>query len=169
MPVTYKKIATVSVTGATAANVEFTGIPGTYDDLIVLASLRSNRAAVSDWAYIAFNGSTANFSAIVLSGDGTTPISYNSFPRIFATATAANATASTFGNSLTYIPNYARSNNKSWSADLVAENNATEGYNDIANGLWSNTAVITSITMTPRVGTAWVTNSSATLYGIKRT
>jgi len=77
-----------------------------------------------------------------------------------------SATASTFGNGEYYIPNYTSSNYKSVSADAVSENNNTTAYARLTAGLWSNTAAITSIRLTPDTGTAWVTNSTATLYGV---
>jgi len=47
--------------------------------------------------------------------------------------------------------------------------NATAAIAVLGAGLWSNTAAITSITLFPENGTAWVQHSSATLYGIKNT
>lgn len=169
MPGSYVKIQSVTVGSGGAANIEFTSIPDTFDDLVVLMSVRSNRtSAVADWVYVSFNGSTSNFSARVLDGSGSGASSESTFPRVFGYGSATDATTSTFGNSYGYIPNYRSSNNKSWSADGVSENNATTSFQTIAAGLWSNTAAITSITLTPRVGTLWVQHSTAVLYGIKK-
>ena len=78
----------------------------------------------------------------------------------------ASATASTFGNSEIYIPNYASSGYKSISADSVSENNATAAYAFMAALLWSNSAAINRITITG-LGSSFVQYSTATLYGIK--
>lgn len=167
MPVTYKKITTVTVTGATAASVEFTSIPATYTDVLVLASLRSNEAQIETNATISFNGSGSNKSARTLYGGGSgSGVSYTYASEIYLWLSGGNSTASTFGNALIYIPNYAGSTNKSLSIDSVMENNATTSSMAMTAGLWSNTAAITSITITCGGG-SFVTNSTATLYGIK--
>jgi hypothetical protein len=80
----------------------------------------------------------------------------------------ASATSSTFGNGELYIPNYAGSTNKSYSADSVAETNATATFMYLTAGLWSNTAAINSITMTPQGGSNFVQYTTATLYGISK-
>ena len=84
--------------------------------------------------------------------------------------TGSTATSNTFGNSELYIPNYAGSTNKSSSADAVAESNTTTVFAYLNAALWSSTAAITSITLTPDAGGAnFVQYSTATLYGIKNT
>ena len=61
--------------------------------------------------------------------------------------------------------NYTSSNNKSISIDNVTETNATNNEMAIIAGLWSNTAAITSIKLTPDSG-SFATNSTFTLYGV---
>lgn len=169
MPVTYKKIASVTVTGATAANMEFTSIPGTYTDLIILVSARGNDTVfVSRTLEITFNNNTSNRSSRRLLGSGSAASSASFASNIYGgQIPTATSTSSTFGNNFIYIPNYAGSANKSYSADGVGENNATEAYQSLWAGLWSNTAAITSIQLFPDVG-SFVTNSTATLYGISK-
>ena len=78
------------------------------------------------------------------------------------------ATANTFGNMEIYIPNYAGSSNKSVSVNQVGEDNAATAYATLLAGLWSNTAAITSIKLTPFSGGAsFVQYSTAYLYGVK--
>ena len=56
MPVTYKPIATVTVGAGGAASIDFTSIPGTYTDLLVLISARSTRSTdYRDELFIRFN------------------------------------------------------------------------------------------------------------------
>ena len=78
----------------------------------------------------------------------------------------ATATANTFANVSIYIPNYTSANYKSVSIDAVTENNATTAYAFLSAGLWSNTAAITSATITNSSGN-YVQYSTAYLYGIK--
>jgi hypothetical protein len=76
------------------------------------------------------------------------------------------ATSSTFGNGELYIPNYAGSQNKSSSADVVPEENAVGTYMSLVANLWSNSAAINQITLTADGNLAQ--HSTATLYGIKK-
>lgn len=166
---TYVKIASVTVTGATAASMEFTSIPSTYHDLLIVYSARTNRAAeVVDNINIGFNGTTTNLTARYLVGTGTAVVSSTSLNRFGGFATGASATSSTFGNTMVYIPNYAGSTNKSFSVDSVSETNGTTSYQIISAGLWSQTAAISSIAFTSNTSDSFVTNSTAVLYGIKK-
>jgi hypothetical protein len=169
MPVTYKKIASVTVGAGGAASMEFTSIPGTYTDLVILYSARTNRASeVVDNINISFNSSTSNFTSRYLVGTGTIVVSSTSLNRFGGFATGASATASTFGNSLVYIPNYASATNKSFSVDAVSETNGTTSYQIFSAGLWSQTSAITTITFTSNTSDSFVQYSTAVLYGISK-
>lgn len=172
MATTYEAIATVTVTGATAADIEFTSIPATYTDLVVKLSGRTNRTGDTNADIgITFNGNTANYSLRDLYGNGSAagsrlnPVATSSIADIFATA--VNSTANTFSNFEMYIPNYAGSTNKSVSIDTTNETNATGNWSLLVAGLWSNTSAITSIKFTPLNSDSFVQYSTATLYGIK--
>jgi hypothetical protein len=78
---------------------------------------------------------------------------------------ADTSTGSTFGNYELYIPNYTGSKNKSCSYDWVTENNSTSVYSGFTAALWSNTAAISSIVITPDTGTI-MPYSTFTLYGV---
>jgi uncharacterized protein YfaP (DUF2135 family) len=163
---TYVKIgSTVTVGVGGAASIDFTSIPATYTDLVIKVCGRTNRAAVFDDILISFNGSTASFSGRELYGDGAAAASITT-GRAASIATGSTATASTFGNSEIYVPNYAGSTNKSFSVDGVQETNATTAYAIMIAGLWSNTAAINQVTLTPSVGTLFSQYSTASLYGI---
>ena len=164
---TMKKIQSVTVTGATAADIDIQNIPATFDDLLLKLSLRGNRASVDTEAYIKFNNNTSNYSSRTLFGTGSTAGSANSASYPPVLMNAANATASTFASIDIYIPNYAGSTNKSLSSDSVSETNATGVYQYLVAGLWANTEAINRITITPSTN-SFVTNSTAVLYGIKR-
>ena len=168
MALTYVTIATVTVGSGGAANMEFTNIPGTYTDLVVRLSGRTNHTD-RDSAIIRFNGSTSNYSQRRLTGDGSTASSNSSTTSIRAVTGDNGATANTFGNTEYYIPNYTSSNNKSVSIDGVGENNATSSEQNLVAGLWSDSASITTITLLPINGTLFMQYSTATLYGIKNT
>ena len=170
MPDTFIKIASVTVGSGGASSIDFTSIPSIYTDLVIKHSVRysSNGDASS---YIRFNGDTGtNYKRVLLYGDPAA----GSAASVSATANSAYGgtvglstfTANTFASNDVYVPNYAGSNQKSFSVDGVSENNATLAYEFLAAGLWTNTSAITSISIFPAGGT-FVQYSTATLYGIK--
>jgi len=167
---TYTQIGTaITVGSGGSATIDFTSIPSTYTDLVLVTSARTNRtSAQEDSLAISFNGSTANFTVVAMYGDGasaqTSAFTTNGAIRLVATTDIS--TASTFGNSSLYIPNYAGSTNKSFSIDAVTENNGATAWAFLAAGLWSNSAAINQITLTPLVGTSIKQYSTAYLYGV---
>lgn len=165
MATTFVKIATVTVGAGGASSMVFSSIPSTYTDLLVDVSGRSSNASVSQSTYIKFNSITTGYSSRNLYGSGASAASNSSTDGYIGEfVTGSTATASTFGSGLIYIPNYAGSNNKSYSVDWVTENNATTAYAGFTAGLMSNTAAITDITITAN----FVQYSTATLYGISK-
>lgn len=172
MPNTYTLISSVTVGAGGASSIDFTSIPATYTDLKVVTSVRTNRADQSDAIKIQYNGDTgSNYSIRYLfTSDGSTVGSGSASSIGFdigGFGTAANATANTFGNSEIYIPNYAGSTQKSSSTDSTAENNATAALLRLEANLWTGTAAISSIKLTPNAGTLFNQYSTAYLYGIK--
>jgi hypothetical protein len=168
MPNTFTKIASVTVGAGGAASMDFTSIPATYTDLCIKLSGRSARAGQqADNLFITFNSTTTGYTmkAILGNGSAASSVGYSSRYASFA-VDATGSTANVFSNHEIYIPNYAGSTNKSYSADSVSENNATAAQSDLVTGLWSNTAAITAISLLPEVST-WVQYSTATLYGIR--
>ena len=170
MATTYTLISSVTVGSGGAANIEFTSIPATYTDLYVLASIRSNRSGTTESNItLKFNASGANYSRRELDGDGASATSsgatgISAFEYIYVPS--ATATANTFNNIGIYIPNYAGSNNKSFSIDNAQENNITTAYSQLEAGLWSDSSAITSIRLTEQYGNNLVQYSTAYLYGI---
>jgi hypothetical protein len=163
-------IASSTVGSGGAPSVTFSPIPATYTDLKIVSSVRSDRSAnINDYLKVGFNGTTTNISYIALEGNGTSASSFDTATaaQFIGEIPAATATANTFANFEMYIPNYASSNNKSYSVDIVSENNGTGGFQNLIAGLWSSTAAITSMTFSVGFGTNLVANSTFYLYGIK--
>jgi hypothetical protein len=167
---TYVKIgSTVTVGLLGASNIEFTGIPATYTDLMILVSSRTANVSLVDGLIVTPNSATSGFSWRRLAGDGASAFSGSGTSALeVALINGANNTASTFANSAVYIPNYAGSNNKSFSTDSVGETNGSSVYMGFYATLWSNTAAITSLKLTTGSGTNFVQYSTATLYGISK-
>ena len=163
MASTYKLIAISTVGSGGAANIEFTSIPATYTDLLLVISGRTDRAAIADGFLIKPNNTTPTIKYIT--GDGTTAYSGTNYSGIFP---AATATASIFGNSAAYFPNYANTSyNKSFSVDDVSENNATNAYATLSANFYSSTSAIASIKIESINAASFVQYSTAYLYGIK--
>lgn len=153
--------------GSSAATMEFTSIPATYDDLVLVLSCRTDGsvfAEVVDDVTILFNNSSSNFTYRNVLGLGNS-VQSSTITHNFVNG--STSTANTFGNMEIYIPNYAGSTNKSFSVSSVTENNATSARILASAGLWSQTAAITSVKIDPAYGLL-VANSSAYLYGIKK-
>jgi hypothetical protein len=165
MALTYKLIASSTVGSGGAANIEFTSIPGTFTDLMVLATARSARTGSVDDLVIQFNNSTSNLSGRRLFGNGSSVVS-DTLTDIRGFAVGSGSTANTFSNTSFYIPNYTSSNYKSVSVDAANENNAAESYQGLTAGLWSSTAAITSIKLLANNGNLGQ-YSTFYLYGIK--
>ena len=162
---TFELIASYTATGS-VSSIDFTSIPSTYTDLCIVASVRTDAAVVGKTLEITFNNSTSNRTSRRLSGSGSAASS-SSFTNLYAgVMPGSSATASTFGNNLIYIPNYAGATNKSYSADGVSENNATEAYAQLYAGLWSDTTAISSIQLFAATSGNFVEHSTAYLYGV---
>jgi hypothetical protein len=163
---TFELIASSTVGSGGAASISFSSIPSTYTDLCLKVSARADTSTVAMIA--TFNGSTSGYSNKRLYGTGSSVASdsYLTTGIICVLCNDSTYTANTFANGEMYIPNYAGSTYKSASLDGVSENNATTAYAMLTAGLWSNTAAITSITLTPTSGNV-VQYSTAYLYGVK--
>jgi hypothetical protein len=161
---TYEAIATVTVGSGGTASIEFTSIPGTYTDLLLRTC---TRGTTTNAGYIYLNTSSSNFSWKGLYWDGVNVFG-DSRSDNYGDALMNNSadTASTFSNSDHYFPNYAGNTNKSFSQDVVTENNGTYAQSRARAWLWSNTSAITGIKITAYSGN-FAQYSTATLYGIK--
>ena len=158
-------IGSVTVGSGGASSINFTSIPSTYTDFCLLTSFRSNRATNVDDIYITLNGSTSSFSNKYLQGNGSSAVSGSLASYYGSCPATSGSTASTFSNDLLYMPNYAGSAYKSFSGDTVMEYNGNPAYEALNAGLWSNTAAITSLSLS--MTGSFVQYSTAYLYGIK--
>lgn len=159
-------IATTTVGAGGASSIDFTSIPATYTDLLVVYSLRTTQATVSTSVTLNLNSSSSGFTMRGLYGNGSTATSFTG-TTYAGESTGANATASTFSNNALYLPNYAGSTNKSYSIDSVSESNTGTVIQMLDAGLWSNTSAITALSIVASSGT-FVQYSSASLYGIQK-
>lgn len=164
---TYKLISS-NILSSTTGSITFLSIPNTYTDLIIKLSTRLNGTGAGTANIISFNGSSASFSGRILFGDATSARSVASTVGGIGATDGTTESANTFNICEVYIPNYTLSANKTFGSNWASENNTTNtgAYVGITAALWSNTAAITSITITPEAG-SFVSGSSFYLYGIK--
>jgi len=168
MPNTFTLIASSTVGSGGASNITFSSIPATFTDLCVKLSGRSSRSGASgDSILISFNGSNSG-SDRLLNGNGTSASSAVDASQMYAgVLPAATATASTFGNTEIYIPNYTVSAFKSFSVDSTMENNDTFSSMQLLAGLWSSTATINAVKLEIGSLNNFDQYSTAYLYGVK--
>jgi hypothetical protein len=165
-------IYTQTVGAGGAASITFNNIPQTFTDLKVVASMRDTGANIDYVSNLNFNNDAISglysFNRIYGNGASATSDRFSNVNFIFgAHANGAGSTSNTFTNCEIYIPNYRAANFKSTNIDYVIEQNSanTSVYQVLIAGLWRNTNAITSLSLTTG-GTAYVTNSTVTLYGI---
>ena len=155
---TYEAIATTTL-GSAVSSVTFSSIPGTYTDLVLVAT--GNSSTLVD-TYLRFNGdstsglySTTRLYGLVIAAPSDR---YSNQNQILAGDfnTASNSVA------IIQIANY--SNATTNKTSLIRSNIASSIV--FANvGLWRNTAAITSLTMSTSSGT-FAIGSTFSLYGI---
>lgn len=155
------KIAQATVGAGGATSIDFTGIPGTYTDLMIVCSLRDSSTSGDE--YLLMNGAPQGaIRRLIGSGSGATSDTTN----IHFRGSTSTQTANTFGSAQIYIANYANTGAKSVSIDYVNENNATAAEQGLVALTSSTTSAITSV----GVGFNGTLQqySSATLYGISK-
>lgn len=169
---TFILIQNTSLTG-NSTSITFNSIPGTYNDLLLKISARGDIASTAQNLFIKFNNITSgygmNYYYFINNSTGASNNPNQSNMNI--NCPAANSTASIFGGAEIYIPNYIGSPaiNKSFSSQWIRENNSTTAGTEVSAGAFSlsNTAAITSITITTDGTNNFVSGSSFCLYGIK--
>lgn len=167
---TYDLIASSTVGSGGASTISFTSISGTYTDLLIKLSLRSNNAGTVDNGLLTFNGSSSNINYLRLYGDGSGAGSSSAAANTINFLINSNgSTSNTFSSTDFYICNYASTSvTKPWYIDSVQEDNATTAYSYLLAGHLNTTSAITSITLAPfSGGTSFVQYTTAYLYGIK--
>jgi len=162
-------VSTVTVGSGGAASIDFTSIPQTGTDLLVVISGRTDEAYFISGIYPKING-TSGYPAgsmKLLYGTGSSAVSQSENFANRSFLNGGNSTANTFGSVSFYFSNYASSLDKSVSADGVTENNATSAYQTITAGKYTTTSPITSLQLAPD-GANFVQYSTASLYTITK-
>jgi len=163
-------ISAVTVGAGGATSIDFTSIPQTYTDLILIVSARNGGAGTTatDSLQLRLNGSTTGYTYRSLFQIGTTTYSAtNATNAIYSNG--GDSTSNTFGNTNIYLPNYALSTSKTWSVDSVAEQNVGTGvWLNISANAWSTSAAVTSLFLVSLNSYNFQQYSTAYLYGLTK-
>jgi hypothetical protein len=172
----FYQIATTTL-GSSQSSITFSSIPQDYTHLHLRLFTKTNRssgAGVDDMTIRLNSDSGANYSIHGLyEFNGVASFGTANNSGLTAQGgSAANTVANVFGITIVDLLDYTNTNKFKTARILTGSdsNYATSGYfgfEALDSGNWRNTAAVTSITLTPASGTAYLQYSSASLYGIK--
>jgi hypothetical protein len=166
MPKSYQLIQTQTLT-STAASVTFSNIPQNYTDLKLMVSSRDTFAGAHLDVFLQLSGITTSvytYRRVVGNGSTATSSTGTDVKAPIAIHTGSTATANSFANYEIYIPDYTSASNKSFSSDMVSEQNATLAYTAMYSAIMANTSAVTSIKIFGE--TAFAIGSTFYLYGV---
>jgi hypothetical protein len=166
----FELIGSSAVGSGGASSIDFTSISSSYNNLLILISVRRTSSTGTGQLAMQINGDTgSNYIYKLIEGTGTgvgAGSSSSSTQLRIGQAEPSNFTSDTFSSTSVLIPNYKGSNFKSVNTDSSSENNASESYNMFTANRWSSTSSITSISIFPAAGGNFAQYSTAYLYGI---
>ena len=158
--------------GASATNITFSSIPGTYKHLLLVLSSRGDGAVTNENIRVQLNGDTASNYAYILASAASASVSSVSSGgttgMVVGTQPGASATANMVGTVELRFLDYARTTLfKGVTINGAGvDATATNSFSISGGGVWKSTAAITSIKLFPTTSTNFVTGTRATLYGV---
>lgn len=160
----FESLQTVTVTSS-VSSISFTSIPSTYKHLQIRAMTFGSN--IDENLKLQFNGDTAsNYSRHSLnSNNSSTPLAYSTTPESYIGIGGMGNTTYAY-LSINDIFEYSNTNIHKTVRSLNGSDRNGSGYVSLMSGNWRNTAAITSITISPTVGTI-AANSHFALYGVK--
>jgi len=162
---TYTPIASTTI-GTAITTVSFSSISGTFTDLVLVYSTKSQGGYDYQNSSITFNGDTGtNYSYTQLYGDGSSAASnrQSSQNNILVGVDIGTTQAGKFSVNILNIMNYS---NTTTYKTLMTRKNATPSLVSTAVGLWRSTAAITSMTISRDDSNGFSVGSTFALYGI---
>ena len=173
MATSYDKISSYTVPAGGTTAVTFSSVPGTYKDLRILWSARTDdTGSYTNSIGVTLNGTTSGYQWIAVYGsNGSTATSRNtSATDLYAgEATGGQSTAGIFNHGDSYIPNYLSSTNKALLSYTATENNGTPGAFMMNGDYAPITSAVTTVTVRTYGGSSskFLEGSTFYLYGIK--
>ena len=160
-----------------ATTVTFSNIPATYTHLQLRFLAQTNRATIGrDSVKAYFNAdTTAFYTSHGLQGDGTSTAAYSngvSGTYMELGYVSSSAASGFFGLCVIDILDYANPNKNTVCRSMSGANlnGSVGGYGGnvgVNSGVWLKTTAVSSITLTPFVGTTFSAYSQFSLYGVK--
>lgn len=166
----YESISTVTVGSGGTSSISFTSIPNTFTHLQIRALARGGFAGVREQTRVRFNGSTSTYASHWVEGDGSSASAgetWGDSEHLLRFVSGNGSTASVFGTYVLDILDYANTSKAKTVRTLIGYDANGSGYVSLDSGLWTGTAAISSISLTPKDGSSWLQYSSFALYGIK--
>jgi hypothetical protein len=148
----------------------FYNVPQTYQDLMIVHSLRSSTSGTYDAISVQVNNTLNIYSDTFLTGNGTSATSNRDtsgyYGAFIGNTTAAGTTTGIFSAGVTHILNYANSTTYKTLITRVADDQNGSGYTTLTAALIRSTSPLTQINIyTASANIA--TGSTVTLYGIR--
>jgi hypothetical protein len=170
MALTYDTIATTTL-GSAAANINFSSIPQTYTDLVLVATIRT--ASNNQSIYMNFNGDNSNNYAFgYLGSEGSSVLT------VYGTYPDQGLQIGRFALSSDSIPNAIEAHMLSYrdtgkQKNVIVRHSINRGGTgtgrlEYFNGVYLSTAAITSINLRLPSGGNFAAGSIVALYGILR-
>jgi hypothetical protein len=171
MPTTFSKITSITLSSTSSAAI-FSGIPATYDDLVLKISARSNDTSISDYPFIRFNNDSSSLysNAYFLTNGNSLSRNWNDsvsghYPPILNGNTAST---NSFGSLELYLTGYKDPYHKvSTSSGSNQSINVEAHILGVETDTYRSDTAISTISIAPFFGSHWLTNSTFWLYGIK--
>lgn len=163
----------VDATNIQEVDLDLSSVPDIYDDLYILASMRSSPGSNNGGVdlYMTFNNSTTGYGSQRLNGNssggdatGGSQVSTSIQLGQSMTTNVANQ----FGSYSIYIQDYKRNGNKNVLVDAVYENDQTTALQYIISGVWLDANPITSVQFDSEGINLIERYSSFTIYGIAK-
>ena len=164
MALTYESIATTTL-GSNIASVEFTGLSGSYTDLILVCNVKNQGGANYNLYCQVGNGSYdtgSNYSDTYLGGQGSSAYSGRD-----TSATQIRLGLSGNSNYTPIIVNFQNYSNTSTYKSTVSRGSDAGGNVMAIAGLWRSTSAINRIKLFVESSADLSSGSTFTLYGIK--
>ena len=167
MPITYEPIATITASGS-VSDVEFTSIPQTYTDLVIVCQGRTQNSVTEQAISFYVNNDFSGLGSFTeLDGNGSAATSYR-IPNTSALKAGifpgASATSGAVGQCILNVMNYT---NTTTFKTILARGTAATSLTSAMVNLFRSTSAITRIGVATFGAGNYVAGSTFTLYGIK--
>jgi hypothetical protein len=159
---TYTPIARTTLSTSTAT-VSFTGISGSYTDLVLVINATSS-ASGNVWVRLNSDSNT-NYSYTVLSGTGSSTISARAYDTDNGLLSNYYGTPSSSVANVTIFQLLNYSNTTTYKTSISRSNRSDSGT-DAVVALWRSTSAVTSLLLRFAAAQTFSSGSTFTLYGI---